>query len=196
MPSIAPSANAPSSSTNGSTCASDQPPFRHGSAGKSVDGRSRAPEAARPQGGERQRSAGRRPTYRHQTGQGWRACYMCRKCPRPGCRRVRARELRAIDALGLRFPSPELVAALRRCSSGRRRGLLARSVVVSNRNPGGSASSSALVSCDSGGPIPSGPRKPPNGQSVITNVTLTTRNFISEMTSNFLPGTVIGPSCL
>lgn len=51
MPSIASSATESTPSTGGSAFAPEGPSFEHGSAGVSVDGRSRAPEAARPQGG-------------------------------------------------------------------------------------------------------------------------------------------------
>lgn len=112
MPSIAPSANAPSSSTNGSTCASDQPPFRHGSAGKSVDGRSRAPEAARPKGG-RATAFGRTSTDLPASDRpGAGGLVICAENVRdPVADGFAPGELRAIDALGLRFPSPELVTA-------------------------------------------------------------------------------------
>jgi hypothetical protein len=73
---------------------------------------------------------------------------------------------------------------------------VALDVAVSNMNPDGFVSPSVLVSYGSGGPIPSGSRKPLSGQSVITNVTLMMRSFMSEMTSNAMTGTVIKPSCL
>jgi hypothetical protein len=101
-----------STSPAGGPSAPDGPPFGLGSAGAAVDGRSRASEAARPQGG-RAPAVGRTST------------------PAPGLNPVAAGglvicaenvresvddgiatgELRAVDALGLRFPSPEMVTA-------------------------------------------------------------------------------------
>lgn len=61
MPSIASSATGSTSSISGSTFAPNGPVPRPGSPGASVDGRSRAPEAARPQGG-RATAVGRKST--------------------------------------------------------------------------------------------------------------------------------------
>lgn len=112
MPSIAQSANVSSQSTNGSTSASEHPPFRHGSAGNSVDGRSRAPEAARPQGG-RATAFGRTSTELPASdGPGVGGLVICAENVRdPVADGIATGELRAIDALGLRFPSPEMAAA-------------------------------------------------------------------------------------
>lgn len=112
MPSIAPSTNVPSSSTNGSTSASEHPAFRHGSAGNSVDGRSRAPEAARPQGG-RATAFGRTATELPASDRpGVGGLVICAENVRnPVADGIATGELRAIDALGLRFPSPEMVTA-------------------------------------------------------------------------------------
>lgn len=73
--------------------------------------------------------------------------------------------------------APRWSPRLRRCSNRRRRGLVVPSAEALNLNPDASASPSVLASYDSGGPILSGPRKQQNGQSVITNVTLTTRSY-------------------
>ena len=112
MPSIAPSATVSTPSTGGSASAPDSPPFRHGSAGASVDGRSRAPEAARPQGARATafgRTSTEAPGLNPATAGG---LVICAKNVRDSLAdRVATGELRAIDALGLRFPSPEMVTA-------------------------------------------------------------------------------------
>ncbi|MDM2069272.1 hypothetical protein PP320_23690, partial [Mycobacteroides abscessus] len=112
MPSIAPSANGSTPSTNGATSASEQSPFGHGSAGASVDGRSRAPEAARPQGGRATafgRTSTEAPSLNPATAGG---LVICAENVRDQLAdEIATGELRAIDALGLRFPSPEMVTA-------------------------------------------------------------------------------------
>ncbi|KAA1251823.1 hypothetical protein F0Q45_02205 [Mycobacterium simiae] len=110
MPSIASSAAVPTPSTRDSTSASQHPPLRHGTAGASVDGRSRAPEAAQAAGRE---SGSGRPDVDRGTGLNPAApggLVICAESVRdPLAEGVAAGELRAIDALGLRFPSPEMV---------------------------------------------------------------------------------------
>ena len=112
MPSIAPSADGSTHSTHGPTSASQQPSLRHGSAGDSVDGRSRAPEAAPAAGRE---SDGGRPDVDRGTGLNPATAgglVICAENVRaPLLDGIAAGELRAIDALGLRFPSPEMVTA-------------------------------------------------------------------------------------
>jgi len=112
MPSIASSVTRSAPSAGGSTSASDGPPFRHGSPGASVDGRSRAPEAARPQGG-RAPAVGRTPTEApglNPAAAG--GLVICAENVRESVDdSIATGELRAIDALGLRFPSPEMVTA-------------------------------------------------------------------------------------
>lgn len=112
MPSIASSATGPTPSSDGSAFAPDGPSFGHGSAGASVDGRSRAPEAARPQGA-RATVVGRTSTEAPgltPTKDG--GLVICAENVRdPLTDRIETGELRAIDALGLRFPSPEMVTA-------------------------------------------------------------------------------------
>lgn len=111
MPSIASSAT-DSTPSAGWTFAPDRPPLGPGSPGSSVDGRSRAPEAARPQGG-RAPAVGRTST--EATGLNPAAAgglVICAENVRDSVDDASAAgELRAIDALGLRFPSPEMVAA-------------------------------------------------------------------------------------
>lgn len=112
MPSIASSAAVPTPSTRGSTSASQHPSLRHGSAGASVDGRSRAPEAAQAAGRESDsgrpdvdRGAGLNPAMAG-------GLVICAENVRDQLADgIAAGELRAIDALGLRFPSPEMVTA-------------------------------------------------------------------------------------
>lgn len=112
MPSIASSANGSALSADGSTAAPDVPPFASGSPGSLVDGRSRAPEAARPQGG-RAPAAGRTSTEApglNRAAAG--GLVICAENVRESVDDGTATgELRAIDALGLRFPSPEMVTA-------------------------------------------------------------------------------------
>ncbi|WP_141214019.1 rolling circle replication-associated protein [Mycobacterium marinum] len=112
MPSIALSATDSTPSTHGSAFAPDHPPVGPGSAGASVDGRSRAPEAARPQGG-RATAVGRTsieaPSLNPAAVGGLVICAEnVRDSLADG---IATAELRAIDALGLRFPSPEMVTA-------------------------------------------------------------------------------------
>lgn len=112
MPSIAPSVPGSTPSANGSTSASEHPPFGHASAGNAVDGRSRAPEAARPQGG-RATAFGRTSTGLPASGRpGVGGLVICAESVRdPVADGIATGELRAIDALGLQFPSPEMVTA-------------------------------------------------------------------------------------
>lgn len=130
MPSIASSPTVSTPSSDGSTSGSEHPPFRHGSADASVDGRSRAPEAARPQGA-RATVVGRTSTEApglNPTAAG--GLVICAENVRESVDDGTATgELRAIDALGLRFPSPEMVttaaalfepAAPWACGPGRR----------------------------------------------------------------------------
>lgn len=111
MPSIASSATV-STSLYGSASDTSHPPSWPGSAGASVDGRSRAPEAARPQGG-RAPAVGRTSTEApdlNPAGAG--GLVICAENVRESVRDgIWTRELRAVDALSLRFPSPEMVAA-------------------------------------------------------------------------------------
>jgi hypothetical protein len=112
MPRIASSVTGSTPSLGCSTSASEQPPLRHGVAGVSVDGRSRAPEAARPQGG-RATAFGR--TWTEAPGLTPAAVgglVICAKNVRESAHdAIGVGDLRAIDALGLRFPSPEMVTA-------------------------------------------------------------------------------------
>lgn len=130
MPSIDSSATDSTPSLDGSTSAPDRPPLASGSPGGSVDGTSRATEAARPQGG-RATAVGRTSTEAPglnpaATG----GLVICAENVRESdSDEISTGELRAIDALGLRFPSPEMVAAAaaliepappRACGRGRR----------------------------------------------------------------------------
>jgi hypothetical protein len=112
MPRIAPLAIVSTPSTDGSTFASDGPSSENGSAGGSVDGRSRATEAARPQGGRAPafgRTSTEAPDLNPAAAGGLVICAEnVRESVRDG---ISTGELRAIDALGLRFPTPEMVAA-------------------------------------------------------------------------------------
>ncbi len=112
MPSIASSPTGSTLSAGGSTSAPDGPPTGPGSPGASVDGRSRAPEAARPQGGRATavgRTSTEAPGLNPAAAGGLVICAEnVRESVRDG---IATGELRAIDALGLRFPSPEMVAA-------------------------------------------------------------------------------------
>ncbi|MGB3321234.1 MAG: hypothetical protein WBB05_01340 [Mycolicibacterium fortuitum] len=112
MPSIASSAVDSTPSTNGSTFAAEHPSFGHGPAGASVDGRSRAPEAARPQGATAAvvgRTSTEAPRLNPAAAGG---LVICAKNVRdPIADGTATADLRAIDALGLRFPSPEMVTA-------------------------------------------------------------------------------------
>ncbi|GFG54217.1 rolling circle replication-associated protein [Mycolicibacterium agri] len=112
MPSIASSATDSTPSTNGAKSAFEQPPLEPGSAGASVDGRSRAPEAARPQG-RRAAAVGRTSTEAPSLDPAFAGgLVICAENVRESVHDGTATgELRAIDALGLRFPSPEMVTA-------------------------------------------------------------------------------------
>lgn len=96
----------------GGSSAPDGPRFGLGSAGAAVDGRSRAPEAARPQGGRApavDRTSTEAPSLNLATAGG---LVICAENVRESVGdEIAAGELRAIDALGLRFPSVEMVAA-------------------------------------------------------------------------------------
>ncbi|OBK24404.1 hypothetical protein A5634_03500 [Mycobacterium asiaticum] len=112
MPNVASSVTGSTLSATETTSAFDHPPFQLGSAGASVDGRSRAPEAARPQGG-RATAVGRTSSeasgLNRDTAGGLVICAEnVRDWLDDG---IATNELRAVDALGLRFPSPEMVAA-------------------------------------------------------------------------------------
>lgn len=112
MPSIASSATGSTPSTNGTTSAFEEPPCGLGSSGASVDGRSRAPEAARPQGARATAfgsTSTEAPDLKPGSAGGLVICAEnVRESVGDG---IAAGELRAIDALGLRFPSPEMVTA-------------------------------------------------------------------------------------
>lgn len=112
MPSIASSVTVSTPSTDGSTSAAEHPPLGHGFAGASVDGRSRAPEAARPQGARATvvgRTSTEAPGLNPAAAGG---LVICAENVRDAVDDGTATgELRAIDALGLRFPSPEMVTA-------------------------------------------------------------------------------------
>lgn len=112
MPSIAPSVTGTTPSTQGSTPTSPHPSFLQGAAGASVDGRSRAPEAARPQGARATvvgRTSTEAPGFPPATDDGLVIC--AENVRDPLVDRIAAGEMRAIDALGLRFPSPAMVTA-------------------------------------------------------------------------------------
>lgn len=112
MPSIASAATGLTPSTQGSTSASPHPSFRKGAAGTSVDGRSRAPEAARPQGARATvvgRTSTEAPGLTPPMDGGLVIC--AENVRDPLLDGIATGELRAIDALGLRFPSPEMVTA-------------------------------------------------------------------------------------
>ncbi|WP_134430929.1 rolling circle replication-associated protein [Mycobacterium ulcerans] len=112
MPSIESSAAVSTPSTRDSTSASQHSSSRHGVAAASVDGRSRAPEAAQAAGRE---SHSGRPDVDRGTGfNPARAggLVICAENVRVSLADgVATGDLRAIDALGLRFPSPEMVTA-------------------------------------------------------------------------------------
>ena len=112
MPSIASSGTGPTPSTQGSTSASPHPSYRKGAAGASVDGRSRAPEAARPQGARATvvgRTSTEAPGLTPAVDGGLVICAENVRGPLVGG--TATGDLRAIDALGLRFPSPGMVTA-------------------------------------------------------------------------------------
>jgi hypothetical protein len=112
MPSIASSTTGSTSSIGGSTSGSDGPLLGPGSPSASVDGRSRAPEAARPQGGRAtavSRTSTEAPDLNPAAAGGLVIC--AENVRKPVDDGIATGELRAVDALGLRFPSPEMVAA-------------------------------------------------------------------------------------
>lgn len=111
MSRIASSVTASTRSAGGSS-APDGPPFGLDFAAASVDGRSRAPEAARPQGG-RAPAVGRTSTVAPGLDPGAAGgLVICAENVRESVDGgVATGELRAMDALGLRFPSPEMVTA-------------------------------------------------------------------------------------
>jgi hypothetical protein len=90
-------------------------------------------------------------------------------------------DMRAVDALGLRFPSPEMVATAAALFEPAAPWACGLNAEAPNLNPDAFVSLSGLASCDPGGPTPSGPRKPPNGPSVITNVTFHARPVAAQM---------------
>lgn len=109
---IASSGTGPTPSTHGPGSASQQTSLLHGSAGAPVGGRSRAPEAAPAAGRESDsgrpdanRGAGLNPV----TAGGLVIC--AENVRDPLLEGIASDDLRAIDALGLRFPSPEMVTA-------------------------------------------------------------------------------------
>lgn len=112
MPSIASSATVSTPSLDGSISATGHPPLRHGSADASVDGRSRAPEAARPQGARATvvgRTSTEAPGLTLAMDGGLVIC--AENVRDPVLDGVPTGDLRAVDALGLRFPSPGMVTA-------------------------------------------------------------------------------------
>jgi hypothetical protein len=111
MPSTASSVTGSTPSTYDPASASQRPSFRQGAAGASVDGRSRAPEAAQAAGRE---SDSGRPDVNRGTGLNPATAgglVICPKSVRDTVDDGVDAELWAIDALGLRFPSPEMVTA-------------------------------------------------------------------------------------
>ena len=112
-----------------------------------------------------------------------RACYMCRKCPRPACRLGRCRRTAGDRCIGAAVPEPMVTAAAAlfepaapsACGPERR-----------GTEPESGRFRITVVRAE----------KQPNGPSAITNVTLTIRSCTSEMTSPVQPRTGIGPSCL
>ena len=112
MPSIASSAAGSTPSLYGSASDTSHPPVGPGSAGASVDGRSRAPEAARPQGGRAPAvgcTSTEAPGLNPAEAGGLVIC--AENVRDPLLDGIATGDLRAIDALGLRFPSPEMVTA-------------------------------------------------------------------------------------
>jgi hypothetical protein len=108
---IASSDNGQTPSRSGSASAIS-PHADSGAAGNSVDGRSRAPEAARPQGG-RATAFGRTSTELPAAGRPEAGgLVICAENVRESIADgIATGELRAIDALGLRFPGPDTVTA-------------------------------------------------------------------------------------
>jgi hypothetical protein len=112
MPSIESSAADSTPSAGGSTSDTSHPPFGPGSAGASVDGRSRAPEAARPQGGRAPAvgcTSTEAPGLNPAAAGGLVIC--AENVREPLLDGIATGDLHATDALGLRFPSPEMVTA-------------------------------------------------------------------------------------
>jgi hypothetical protein len=112
MPSVASSVTGSTPSTQGSTSESQRPAVGQSSAGASVDGRSRAPEAARPQGARATvvgRTSTETPVLTPAMDGGLVIC--AENVRDPTSDGIATGDLRAIDALGLRFPSPEMVTA-------------------------------------------------------------------------------------
>jgi hypothetical protein len=112
MPRIDSSATVSTPSPDVATPATEHLSSQHGFAGASVDGRSRAPEAARPQGGRATavgRTATEAPSLNPAAAGGLVIC--AENVRNPLTDGVATGDLRAIDALGLRFPSPEMVTA-------------------------------------------------------------------------------------
>ena len=107
---IASSATGSTPSLDGSTSVSEQPPLGLGSAGASDGGRSRAPEAARPQGA-RATAFGRASTEAPDLDPAGGLVICAENVRESVDDGIATGELRAIDALGLRFPSPEMVTA-------------------------------------------------------------------------------------
>lgn len=112
MPRIDSSATVSTTSLEAATSATEHLPSRHGVACASVDGRSRAPEAARPQGGRATaigRTSTEAPSLNPAAASGLVICAEnVRDSLDDG---ISTGELRAIDALGFRFPTPEMVTA-------------------------------------------------------------------------------------
>lgn len=112
MPSIASSTAVTNPSAAGPSSASQRPSSSPGVVGASVVGRSRAPEAARPQGGRAtavDRTSAEAPDHSRAPNDGLVICAKnVRDQPTEG---IATDELRAVDALGLRFPSPDMVTA-------------------------------------------------------------------------------------
>ncbi|TGD85888.1 hypothetical protein BayCH28_19550 [Mycolicibacterium sp. CH28] len=112
MPFVTSSTTGSTSSIGGSTSGPDGPPLWPCSPGASVDGRSRAPEAARPQCGRAPavgRTSTEAPVLNPAAAGGLVICAEnVRESVDDG---TATGELRALDALGLRFPSAEMVTA-------------------------------------------------------------------------------------
>lgn len=112
MPSIESSSAGSTPSLHGSASDTSHPPCGPSSPGASVDGRSRAPEAARPQGG---RAPAVGCTSTEAPGLNPAAAgglVICAENVRESVGNgIATGEPRAIDALGLRFPTPEMVTA-------------------------------------------------------------------------------------
>lgn len=112
MPSIASSTAVTNPSAGGPSSASQRPSSSPGVAGASVVGRSRAPEAARPEGGRAtavDRTSAEAPDHSRPPNDGLVIC--AKNVRNQLAEGIATDELRAIDALGLRFPSREMVTA-------------------------------------------------------------------------------------